>query len=345
MISPGKYTRDQIASMGLNFDEVTSAQTVGGKSYKLDNPGDGSRVVSEVQLQGGGQGSGGFVRPGATPTVPSTPSAPITGFNQPTIDLPTIYKNLQETSGIAGLEKELSDKTVKYNDALSKINDNPFLAESNRMGRGAKLSGDFERSTANLRNDIATKKADIETQLSLQTKQFDINSQQAQQALQQFNTLLSAGALDGASGEDIANITRATGLSSSMIQSAINVSKESKKKDIPTQTISFDDGTNTGFAVINSQTGEIISKQTVAASKPTKATGGSTKEDNKKKQMDEAQYLVNLYQNTNKKNPSWQKAHDLRNTYSPNDFYYNLLQTYPEAKSYIQSIKSLFIKK
>ena len=102
--------------------------------------------------------------------------------------------------------------------------------------------------------------------LNLQLKQFDINSQVAQQNLNQFTTLLQLGAYDNASGEDLASITRATGMPSSFVQSAINFNK---KKNVQTSTISFDDGTNQGFAIINSQTGEVISKQNVAASKPT----------------------------------------------------------------------------
>jgi hypothetical protein len=111
-------------------------------------------------------------------------------------------------------------------------------------------------------------------QLNLATKQFDINSQQAKNALDQFNTLLSSGALNNASATDIANITRQTGLSSTMIQSAVDAQKA---KNVQTSTISFDDGTNQGFAVINSNTGAIISKQTIAGSKPTATSTTSSK--------------------------------------------------------------------
>ena len=54
-----------------------------------------------------------------------------------------------------------------------------------------------------------------------------------------------------------------------MIRAAIDANK---KKNVQTSTISFDDGVNQGFAVINNQTGEIISKQTIAASKPKAST-------------------------------------------------------------------------
>lgn len=190
----------------------------------------------------------------------------------PTIDLPALYQRFYETSGISDLEKKLSGYTESYNTAQSAINDNPFLAEANRVGRVQKLSTDFDNRTANIRNDIATKKADIEMQLNLQTKQFDINSQTAQQELSKFQMLLESGALSGASGEDIANITRATGLSSTMISSAIQAAN---KKNVQTQVISFDDGVNQGYAVIDQQTGQILNQQVVAASAKAASGGGS----------------------------------------------------------------------
>lgn len=181
------------------------------------------------------------------------------------LDLPNLYKSLQAGSGITEAEGQLSALTKANNDAMSKINDNPWLSEATRVGRISKLATDYENKASAIRGDIAVKKADIETKLNLQTKQFDIESQQAQTAMSQYNTLLNSGALDNATGEDIASITRSTGLSSAMIYGAIN---SKKVNDIKTSTVSFDDGTNQGFAVINSQTGEIISRQIVAASKP-----------------------------------------------------------------------------
>ena len=209
-----------------------------------------------------------FSQPLAQPTgqPTGTPGGAGVGIQSPQVpNLPDIYKGLYEQSGISGLESQYSDLEKQYIEAKGKINDNPFLSEATRVGRVAKLESLFTERTANTRNQIATKKADVETQLNLQMKQFDINSQAAKQALDQFNTLLSAGALDSASGEDIANLTRSTGIGSSMIYSAIEANQ---KKNVKTSTISFGDGTNQGFAIINEQTGEIIKKQNVASSKP-----------------------------------------------------------------------------
>jgi hypothetical protein len=181
-----------------------------------------------------------------------------------TLNLPDLYNTLNKNAGIPDLENQLTQKQQAFNDAQSKINDNPFLSESNRVGRVQKLQNDYNNDTKTISDTIAMKKADVQTQLDIQQKQFDINSQSAKAAMDQFNTLLTSGALDGASGSDIAAITQATGMSSNMIQAAINASV---KKNTPTQVISFDDGTNQGFAVINPQTGAIISKQVIAGSK------------------------------------------------------------------------------
>jgi len=197
----------------------------------------------------------------STPTQ-STGSSMTGGYSSvqtPAINLPDLYSTLYSSSGISDLQKTYSDQEKAFIEAKAKINDNPFLSEASRVGREAKLTTLFNDRTANLKNDIAMRKADVETQMNLQLKQFDINSQQAQNALSQFNTLLSMGALNNASGEDIANITRSTGISSSMIQGAINASKA---KNVKTSLKTFTDNNgNVSAVIIDENTGAIV-KQT-----------------------------------------------------------------------------------
>lgn len=205
--------------------------------------------------------------PGApSPGVP-TPGAPAPGAEMPgittpeTINLPEMYKGLYESAGISKLEEEYSTKEKEFIEAKAKINDNPFLSEATRVGRIAKLETLFTERTANLLNQIATKKADVETQLNLQTQQFNIESTAAQNALNQFNTLLGMGALDNVSGETIANLTRSTGISSDLIYSAIAANK---KKNVNTQVITSTSESGEVWAVvINSDTGEIVSKKSL----------------------------------------------------------------------------------
>lgn len=230
-----------------------------------NQPGDIERYLASQRQKSAGVAGVGGAGGGAGGMGTGGMSAFGTG-GASALNLPELYKSLYKSSGVSDLESQFSNMTKGYNDAQSKINDNPFLSEASRVGRIQKLTTDYNNSVANIKNDIATKKADIETQLNIQTKQFDIDSQMAKQAMDQFNTLLGSGALMNATGDDIAAITRSTGLSSNMITSAINASKSSGAK---TETIKYDDGTNQGFAIINSDTGEIISKQTLAGSKPT----------------------------------------------------------------------------
>jgi hypothetical protein len=195
--------------------------------------------------------------------------------SQPTINLPELYQGLFDQSGINEIDADLATKEREFTEAKAKINDNPFLSEATRVGRVAKMETQFAERTANLRNEAATKRADIETQMNIQTAQFDIESQQAQQAIEQFNSLLSMGALDNATGEAIANITRATGIDSSLIQSAIDASK---KQEVDTSAItSTDDNGVTTVSIINSKTGELINQTSLGGvSKVTKSSGGGS---------------------------------------------------------------------
>ena len=174
------------------------------------------------------------------------------------LDLPKLYESLYASSGVRDIESELNQKTMDYNSQVAKIKDNPYLSEATMTGRIKKLDEKFSADKSSYDNQIATRKADIETQLNLQSKQFDINSQVARDALDRFNSLLSSGALDNASGEDIANLTRSTGISSQAIQSAVNANK---KKNTNTQVItSTSDSGEVTAVVIDQNTGEIISQ-------------------------------------------------------------------------------------
>ncbi len=177
-------------------------------------------------------GDAGAAGPGVNPT--------------PTLDLSGIYTGLQESSGINALQTALTAKQEGYNKELSTINDNPFLSEGNRVGRASKLATDFQNDAKVVTDQISQKQADNQMQLQLKTKQFDIDSQAAKDSLEKFNSLLSMGALDNASGQDIANITRSTGLSSSLIASAV---QKKKLEGLETSIQSFDDGKEQGFTI------------------------------------------------------------------------------------------------
>ena len=200
--------------------------------------------------------------------------------NQPTIDLQALYEKNYNTPEIQAANQKVTEVDAKiverqkaYDEAVGMINDNPFYSEATRVGKINNLDRKFNADVNTLQNEkalvsgqVAILKADAEMKLNLAIKQFDINSQQAQQSLSQFNSLLSIGALDNISGSEIAALTRSTGLTSSIIQGAIDASR--KSKEVKPEMVSYDDGTNQGFVLIDPKTGEILKKQVVAQSKP-----------------------------------------------------------------------------
>lgn len=195
----------------------------------------------------------------------------------PTLNLPGLYDELYAKSGVSEIEKSISEKTKAYNEAVASIKDNPYLSEATMTGRLSKLESKFGADTQALKNDIATKKADIEMRLNLETKQFDINSQVAKQALDQFSSLLDSGALNNANGEDIASITKSTGLSSNVILSAI---QQKKLSNLSTEIKSFDDGVNEGFIIYSiDQQGNIVNQTKQVTGKSSKSNVGNYSTD------------------------------------------------------------------
>lgn len=255
-------TLSQPGQINSQSNQQGAGQAVSKEVIAQTNPANVAYIDAQRQQ------AGLSPSPSAVSTIqPSTPSTGAgsgsgVGFTTPeTINLPKLYEGLYASSGIRDIEAGLSEKTNQYNTAVAKIKDNPYLSEATMTGRLKKLEEKYTADAQNIKNDIAVKKADIETQLNLQTKQFDINSQAARDALDQFNSLLSSGALSGANGEDIANITRSTGISSSMIMSAINAQKA---KDVQSQVItSTADNGEVTATVINTQTGEVISSKSL----------------------------------------------------------------------------------
>lgn len=255
----------QPVSAEVNRQTSVAAGKAPDANQNFVNQQNGTALTAAPGGDSGPAGTGGGTGTGDGSGAGFSAAAPL--------DLPGLLDSLTKSSGVTDLQNKVADLQNGLNTAKSQINDNPFLSEGDRTGRIAKLQADYDDQANTLNNQIVTKQADIQTQLDIQTKQFDINSQAATQALNQFNTLLQDGALDNASGQDIANITKSTGLSSQAIESAISANKA---KNVQTSVIQYDDGTNQGFAVVNTQTGQIISKQVVSASKPSATSSGGT---------------------------------------------------------------------
>ena len=247
--------------------------------YGYQGWGNAEAVADFKATSGAGKGQATGATTGAGVT-----GAGITGLTQafsvtPAINLPELYKSLYASSGISDKETQFIEREKQYLEARGKISDNPFLSASMVDKRLARLQQKYEEETSPLKTEIATKKADIETQLNLQTKQFDINSSQAKMALDYFNTLLSAGALDTASGEDIASITRATGLSSTIIQSAI---KANKAKNVKAEIhYSTSDSGEVTASLLDSNTGKILNQSSLGKVGNAQTGGGGSATDQK----------------------------------------------------------------
>jgi len=251
----GALQNKTLPQMNQYFDQQRAVQPKTAMPVNTGVPGGGVSAGGGMPSAGGGTGAGGTMTPTAS------------------LNLPELYKNLYDQSGITEMELALAEKEKGFTEAKGKINDNPYLSEATRGGRVAKLETLHAERTKNERDQIATKRADIETQLNLQTKQFDINSQVAQQAMSQFNTLLSMGALDNASGDTIAEITRSTGIPSDAIYSAINAQKQ---KNIKTEVItSTNDAGVVTVSVIDLTTGQVINQSSLGAVGNAQTGGGS----------------------------------------------------------------------
>ena len=268
---------------GYQYWNGTFASQAGVIHPASNQQGAGETVSEEVNAQGDiaqGQAPGTNqayinqqnqqVQPQAqTPSTPasssmSTPGteSSISGSAQlDTPDLTGIYKGLLESSGVTALQDEYLEKEKQFIEAKAENNDNPWLSEATRVGREDKLTELFNERTANLQDEIAMKKADNEMMLNLQMQQYQIDSEANQQNISNLSNLINMGAFDNASGETIAAWTRATGLSSDIITSAIEASK---KEDVETDIrYSVADSGEETVSVINSKTGDVISQKSL----------------------------------------------------------------------------------
>jgi hypothetical protein len=210
----------------------------------------------------------------------------------PSLDLTSLYNDLYNKEGISSLEADYTKLKTSYDTAVSKINDNPYLSEATRVGRVAKLTTDFNNQASTIQNKINSAKTNVETKIGLATKQYDITSQAAQQALSNFNSLLSSGALNDASPSTIASLAASTGLSTDMINSAINASKQTKAN---TQVIqSTDNNGNVTVSVINSDTGEVVNQTSLGqiATSKSSSSGGSKETNYKTSFLDDAKTIT-----------------------------------------------------
>lgn len=240
-------------------------------------------------------GGGGTSAPGSpSVSLPARPPAPdLSGLYTRAIEESTkaIQPEITAAQGkLTEVQSRIEQKRRSLAEAEANINDNPYYSEATRVGRIAKLrekaqqdiaideteAGIAQSGIALAENKLSTAKADAQVKLNIAAQEYNIKSSEYQQNLQLFSTLLTSGALETASGADISQITTATGMSSSMVQSIIDFQK---KKNAPKPEIkTADDGTNQYVVAIDPLTAKVINKEIIAKSKPEKATVGGTKD-------------------------------------------------------------------
>lgn len=194
-------------------------------------------------------------------------------------------KKLYDASGItqlqttiAGIQASIDSMKAEADKRRAEVNENPFLSESSRVGRIRKIDEMLndtlqteEAKLANYQASITAKQNEINEKLGLQVKQFDIDRVTRQDNIDLFNTLLSSGALNTASAQDLGNLSAQTGLPISFIQSAI---KKATKAEVVIEK-QVDDNGNVTILTIDKDTGNILNQ--VSAGKIGNATNGSGK--------------------------------------------------------------------
>ena len=220
----------------------TVNQTVdyGGTTWK-GNPGTGWTAVS--QTGGGSIGSTGSISAA------------------PTIDLVAITNAAYNTPEITAAQQAITDRQTALNTALAGINDNPFYSEATRVGKVAKLTDEANADIKVQQDTLASLKADAAIKVNAAQGQYQIDNTAYQENLSQFNSLLSSGALDNASGTDIANLATQTGIPTSEIQSMVNASKAKNAPKVSIVQSTDDQGNLTILGV--DDTGKIVSRTTI----------------------------------------------------------------------------------
>lgn len=210
----------------IYFDTSTKKiMTEGGKQDSFYSAGDideaktvwNNRLANKnAKSSGGGQ-------------VSTLGSSTLTA-GAPTIDLNSIYDKAMNSKDILDLQKEVDTKKQALNTAMTNINDNPFASEATRVGKLARLSDSAGREINTAVEQLAQKKADAQVKINIATQQYQIDSQEYQNELSKLNTLISSGAIMGASGTDLAQIALATGISTSMLKGIVDTAKKSQEK-------------------------------------------------------------------------------------------------------------------
>ena len=225
---------------------------------------------------------------GITPSgATTTPSSTGLGAGQPTgINLNKIYESALSDPALKSLETELATKKKARDEAEADINDNPYYTEATRVGKLTKLDQKALNEINTLQSQIDQKKADALVKVNIATQQYNIEDKQYQNNLQKLNLLISSGAIVGASPQDISQIAVATGMSTQMVNSIIETTKQGQiQTSVTTNT---DDNGNVTVSVINTKTGEVVAQNSLGSVGNRQGTGKDTTDEKQEKSFDTA---------------------------------------------------------
>lgn len=266
----GSWTMQRINPQATNVSSLPGKQDINpatGLRYDV-NPTTGVpddnywAQVAEPQLKSSSMGGGAGLGLG--------------GANgQPMFDLVGATNAAYNTPEIQAANKAITDRQLALADAQAKINDNPFYSEATRVGKSQQLTQQANADITVQQNILAGLKADAEIKLNAQKGQYDINNDAYKTALSQFNNLVSQGAFDNASPQDLASTAAQTGIPVSMITS---IAAASRKKNNPVNVVSATDNAGNLSLIAVDSNGKVVNQTTIASVGGAKTTGtGSTK--------------------------------------------------------------------
>ncbi len=255
-------------------------------------------------------GNGSGFNPGAMPASSGAPTLDLVGITNAAYNTPEITAASQ---AITDSQTKLTARQQALATAQTGINDNPFFSEATRVGKSQQLTQQANADFGVIQNEqkiaqgkVDSLKADAAIKVNAAKGQYDINEQTYKDNLSQFNTLLSSGALDNASGSDIAQMALTTGIPTSEIQSMVDANKA---KNNQVQLVQSQDDSGNLVLLGVDKNGKVVSTTTVPGTNTGKLTaknggdvGGSTgstgtKDSNGLTKEDYQNYLLNDIKN------------------------------------------------
>lgn len=236
--------------------EKYGAETVASAKQKLAN----STVPLGTSTDGLGMGTGFGTSSGSGSSV----------------NLNSIYQSALNDPKLLSLQDELNKKKQARDEAVAGENNNPFYTEATRVGKINSINEKANAEINTLSDQISEMKADAQIKVNIANQQYNIDDNNYKNQLQKLNLLISSGAITNASSSDIASISQATGLTTSMVKGIIAKAKEDS---IPSNVItSTDDNGNVTVSVINTKTGQVIAQNSLGnVGNATNGSGGGSK--------------------------------------------------------------------